>query len=112
MTSITFWRFNPLWKPVIFPTHSNESEKGWGRQCHGMFSFLTRVKIKSCRSRDSVESFRDRALISPKIAMMETWSNLVSAISEAVKQNDPSWKQAEGMTSSEIVNRLFQLRMI
>lgn len=67
---------------------------------------------QSHRVTDSVESYRDRALISPKTAMIETWSNLVSAISDAGKQNDPSEEQTERMTPSEIVNRLFELRKI
>ena len=67
---------------------------------------------QSRRLRDSVESFRDRALISPKTAMMETWSNLVSVISDAGKQNDHSGEQTEQRTPSEIVNGLFQLRKI
>ena len=67
---------------------------------------------QSRRLKDSVESFRDRALISPKFAMMDAWSNLVSAISDAGKQNDASEEQTERMSPSEIVNRLFQLRKI
>ena len=70
------------------------------------------IDSQSHSLRDSVESFRDLALTSPKTAMMETWSNLVSAISDAGKQNDPSREQTERMTPSEIVNRLFQLRKI
>lgn len=64
------------------------------------------------RLRDSGKSFRDRALISPKAAMMETWNNLVTAISAAGKQNDSSVEQTERITPSEIVNRLFQLGKI
>lgn len=67
---------------------------------------------QSRQLRNSVESFRDRALLSPKAAMLETWSNLVAAISDAGKENDLSAEQAERMTPSEIINQLFQRRKI
>lgn len=72
----------------------------------------TSIDNQSPQLRDSGKSFRDLALISPKAAMMETWNNLVTAISAAGKQNDHSAEQTERTTPSEIVNRLFQLGMI